>query len=512
MFNFQQVHILLEDGWHLAEASNNSWHFEDVSVNLQNNVTIRVTSANTPVFAVKCIAKNNFFTKPLILGDTWERGYADFEWACMNPDKQLPWYFVANENNNNFCFGVETCPNVLCFWQCSEETITLTLDVRNGSLGLAFHGRVLEACTVVTASYEGDAFDAVCSFCRILCPNPRQVSRPVFGGNDWYCNYGNNSFDNILVHAKRIAECTSDCNFQPFMVIDDGWQVCHNHNGGYNGGPWKQCNHKFQDMKKMAQAIEDTGCIPGIWFRPLVTMDACPASFVLQTADFFFMLDPSVPEVLDLIQNDIATIKSWGYKLIKHDFSTFDIWNCWGVEVKDLLQVRKNLIFHDRTKTTAEIIKGFYTAIREAAGDDVLVMGCNTMSHLSAGLFDLQRTGDDTSGREWERTRKYGVNTLAFRSPQHQSFYLADADCVGVTNEIEWKKNKQWLDVVAKSGTPLFVSIAADAYTDEIKQDLKNAFAINTSCTTISRPLDWMDTKTPNCWESNYGTDTYNWD
>ena len=134
------------------------------------------------------------------------------------------------------------------------------------------------------------------------------------------------------------------------------------------------------------------------------------------------------------------------------------------------------------------------------------------MSHLSAGLFELQRTGDDTSGREWKRTKDYGINTLAFRSPQHQSFYLADADCVGITNDIDWAKNKQWLDVVAKSGTPLFVSIAEDAYTEEIKKDLKKAFAINASCTTISRPLDWMETKTPNRWESGCGVDTYNWE
>ena len=509
MSTFQQIHILLEDGWHVAESSENNWCFQDVTVCLQDNGAITVTSDTTPVFAVKCTTNNRFFKNALVLGDTWERGYADFEWTSMNADKQLPWYFVANENNNTYCFGVQTGPNVLCFWQCNEEEISLTLDVRNGSLPLAFHGRVLDACTVVTASYEGDAFDAVCNFCKLLCPNPRTVSRPVFGGNDWYCNYGDNTFDNILVHAKRIAECITDCAYTPYMVIDDGWQICHHYKNydWYNGGPWKQCNDKFGDMKKMAQAIEDAGCIPGIWLRPLVTMDACPASFVLQTADFFFVLDPSVPEVLELIKSDITTIKSWGYKLIKHDFSTFDIWNCWGFQATDLLQVRKNLIFHDKTRTTAEIIKGFYSAIREAAGDDVLVMGCNTMSHLSAGLFELQRTGDDTSGVEWERP-----NTLAFRSPQHQSFYLADADCVGITNKIEWSKNKQWLDVVAKSGTPLFVSIAEDAYTEEIKQELKKAFAINASCTTISKPLDWMETKIPTRWESGCGVDTYDWE
>ena len=511
MLNFNHISILLEDGWHSMEAMNYIYHFRDTTVFVSPDNTINVTGENSPIFAIKCIAKNDYFREALILGDTWERGYADFEWKPIEPSKQLPWYFVAHTENNTFCFGVETCPNALCFWQCSPEEISLTIDVRSGSQGIAFHGRKLKACTVVSSIYMGDVFDSVCDFCKKLCPNPRTVSRPIYGGNDWYCNYGDNSFEKIVVHAKRIAECSSECNIPPYMVIDDGWQIYHNDSGYYNGGPWKQCNKKFTDMQKMAQAVEETGCIPGIWFRPLVTKDTCPDSFVLTKQDHFCILDPSVAEVLELIKSDITTIKNWGYKLIKHDFSTFDIWNCWGYQATDLLSMNE-LVFHDKTKTTAEIIKNFYLAIREAAGDDVLVMGCNTMSHLSAGIFELQRTGDDTSGREWERTKDYGINTLAFRSPQHQSFYLADADCVGITNQIAWSKNKQWLDVVAKSGTPLFVSIAEDAYTEEIKQDLKQAFRINTNCHTISKPLDWLETKTPKTWKSDYGTDTYDWE
>ena len=56
--------------------------------------------------------------------------------------------------------------------------------------------------------------------------------------------------------------------------------------------------------------------------------------------------------------------------------------------------------------------------------------GCNTIGHLSVGLFDASRTGDDVSGREWERTRRMGVNTLAYRLPQHKTFFQLDADCV----------------------------------------------------------------------------------
>lgn len=60
----------------------------------------------------------------------------------------------------------------------------------------------------------------------------------------------------------------------------------------------------------------------------------------------------------------------------------------------------------------------------------------------------LNRTGDDTSGREWERTRKYGANALAFRMLHHEAFFLADADCIGIMGEIDWMENvtpEKWL-------------------------------------------------------------------
>ncbi len=94
------------------------------------------------------------------------------------------------------------------------------------------------------------------------------------------------------------------------------------------------------------------------------------------------------------------------------------------------------------------MIDDLYRTIRQAAGDS-LVIGCNTVSHLSAGHFEICRVGDDTSGTEWPRTRKMGVNTLAFRGPQHGAFYVADADCVGVTNAVPWSLTRQWLDLLA---------------------------------------------------------------
>ena len=125
--------------------------------------------------------------------------------------------------------------------------------------------------------------------------------------------------------------------------------------------------------------------------------------------------------------------------------------------------------FYERTKTTAEIILALYKTVLENAGD-ALILGCNCIGHLCAGLAHMNRIGDDTSGRDWERTRKMGINTLAFRLCQHKRFFDADADCAGITEQVPWELNRNWLDLLAHSGTPLFVSSRKGVLTGDALQ------------------------------------------
>src|SRR5205085_1461447 len=130
---------------------------------------------------------------------------------------------------------------------------------------------------------------------------------------------------------------------------------------------------------------------------------------------------------------------------------------------------------------------------------------------LSAGHFEICRVGDDTSGTEWSRTRKMGVNTLAFRGPQHGAFYVADADCVGVTNAVPWERNRQWLDLLARSGTMLFVSLAPDALTDRVRSDLKAALATAAKPQPLGEPLDWQRSAWPSRWRLMGQNVVYDW-
>lgn len=448
----------------------------------------------------------------LLLGDAWERGYGNLGWKHLPQVGEMPWYFLAYANGKTYAFGVKTQPNALCWWTVDGVSVTLHADISCGADPVQLNGRTLVACEVVAEEYTCDSFEAAQNFCRKMCDTPRLPKEPIYGGNDWYCNYGDSSYEKILTHARNIAACAPKDAPRPYMVVDDGWELCHHpkntEDAFFNGGPWRYCNRKFSDMQALAADILSLGVKPGLWFRPLLTTEKFPDEMVLKYRGLQYTLDPSVPAVLDIIKEDVSCFRGWGYQLLKHDFSTFDLFGQWGFASTFRTP---DIHFFDKAKTTAEIIKNLYAAIREAAGNEMLIIGCNTLSHLAAGFFELQRTGDDTSGTEWDRTRKMGINTLAFRMCQHGTFYACDADCVGITTAIPWMLNRQWLDLLAKSGTPLFVSIAENAFTPEIAADVTRAFSIASRPALVSVPTDWMQKKCPRYWRHNSGTAQYDW-
>jgi alpha-galactosidase len=269
-------------------------------------------------------------------------------------------------------------------------------------------------------------------------------------------------------------------------------------------------------MSRMAEGIRKLGMRPAIWTRPLCgRSDDSPTRMlplIKGREEQKPVLDPSIPENLERIAGYFDTYRRWGYEMVKFDFTSFDIFGKWGFEMlRDGSMSSPHWHMYDQTKTNAEILLNLYKTIRIAAGEGYLI-GCNTMSHLSAGLFELNRIGDDTSGNEWERTRRMGVNALGFRGLQHGAFYAADADCVGLTTKIPWVKNKQWMELVAKSGTPLFISAQPEAAGPEQKSAIKTCFALASQPLPLGEPLDWIQNPLPNLWKLNGTVEHFNWD
>ena len=152
-----------------------------------------------------------------------------------------------------------------------------------------------------------------------------------------------------------------------------------------------------------------------------------------------------------------------------------------------------------------------YRTIHDHCAPGTVVLGCNVIGHLAAGLVHMNRTGDDTSGVAWDRTRKMGVNTLAFRMLHHGAFYAADADCVGITGKIDWTLNARWLQILSESGTPLFVSCSPDQASGRIAEELGSAYERASLQEDELIPLDWMETTCPETWSLNGETIHFRW-
>lgn len=487
------------------------WSGKGVSVEAEprgGEIPIRIEAPDAPLTRVRLRWRARVPLGWRVLNEQWERSYGDLEWRGLLGERVLPWYFMAFDGRATHGYGVATGGSAFAFWQADPDGISLWLDLRNGGGAVRLGERKLEAAIVRTRrGAQGEsAFESVRRFCRVLCPKPRLASAPTYGGNNWYYTYGRNcSAEQILRDSDVVSELSPAGGNRPFMVIDDGWQLTN------TTGPWERGNARFTDMPKLAAEMKSRGVRPGIWLRPLYTTANIPESARLRGPgnQRSATIDPTIPEMAELVRQDIGRMASWGYELIKHDFSCFDLMGRWGFAMGAEL-TDAGWHFADRTKTSAEVALALYRAIHEAAGSALLI-GCNTFGHLGAGLFELQRIGDDTSGRDFNRTRRMGVNTLAFRCPQQGTFFGADADCTPITPDVPWELSARWLDLVARSGTPLFVSADPRTLNAEVKQALKKAFAAAARPQPLAEPLDWMDTTTPGRWRIQGATVEYDW-
>ena len=397
--------------------------------------SVRVRSAE-PLTFVRLRWNANFANDVRFFGGDWERTYGGTGWT-RSAARPMPWYFLVNSGGRTDGVGVKVQPGAFAVWIVRADSVELVLDCRAGSDPANLGDRSLDACTIVSRDgVSGETpFAAAQALCRLMCDAPRLPKEPVYGYNDWYCAYGRNTATNFLSDARAVLSLADGLANRPYAVADDGWQAADT---------WRDVNPRWNmAMDKVAARLAAMDVKPGLWYRPLK----------------HFSSDPTRPVVLRTIKGDVAAFRRWGYKLLKIDFITYDwnhAWNPQGVSPV----TRDDLHWADRSRTTAETVRDIYRTLRDAAGDDVVVVGCNALDHFAAGLFEVQRTGDDTSGCDWELTRTCGPNALGMRAHHHETFYQQDGDCAGLAfaGAVDWRRNAQWIDLLSRSGGAFFVS------------------------------------------------------
>jgi alpha-galactosidase len=101
-------------------------------------------------------------------------------------------------------------------------------------------------------------------------------------------------------------------------VIDAGWQTGEERIASCDRSDHTADNNRFPDMPGLASALKALGVRPGIWVRPFIAPSGTPASHCLTSPEkaiytYIPMLDPSLPENLAILAEDIRRLKDWGY-------------------------------------------------------------------------------------------------------------------------------------------------------------------------------------------------------
>lgn len=447
--------------------------------------------SSKPVKRIKLRWRGDMSDALMMMGDAYDRGRHNIAWTGITPHLQMPWYFHVYDGEKLNCFGVKTSPNALCFFQCDTHGITLWIDVRNGGGGVVIEEPLDTVQVVCREGIIGETpYQAAQKFCKQMCDNPVLPKEPIFGVNNWYWAYGNISHESIMTETDYLMEMCSDATVRPYMIIDDGWQINRyktTRQGYYNGGPWDRTNSRFSSMAETSDAIHNKGAKSGIWFRPLQTSVQVPEEFEAPRKNTHspngINLDPSNPGVLEMVAKDVAMIRGWGYDLIKHDFTTIDTLNFAPGEDGDWH-------FYDRSITNCQMLKKLYRTIQHSAGEAV-VIGCNTINHLVAGIHASQRSGDDTSGRSFEITRLNGGEAL-MRMPQNGTFFSVDPDCAAFTEMVDANLNLDFLEACAISGCVTLASVTPGILTPSQMSRIRNIYATASRGGLGAFPADWL--------------------
>ncbi|MDD2598728.1 MAG: alpha-galactosidase [Kiritimatiellae bacterium] len=227
----------------------------------------------------------------------------------------------------------------------------------------------------------------------------RRNKGAVYGWCSWYDRTTKIDAAHVLSVTQTI-EAHPDTFGRGIIQIDDGYQKMD--------GNWS-ANEKFPEgMAAIAKRIRAAGCIPGIWFAPLMMNPEHPwgkqhpdaiqknaqgiASFM--NANSFHpeganWINPDHPESKKFLYNIISDARARGYGYIKIDFN--------GIGSR----------FVDPAKTRLQVFRELYALYRDAAGDEMYILSClGQPTRGVIGFIDAARVGPDSHPAHFNKCLK----------------------------------------------------------------------------------------------------------
>lgn len=261
--------------------------------------------------------------------------------------------------------------------------------------------------------------------------------KPLSGWGSWYYYYTRVSMDDLRRNLRLAGRAGVDWDF---FVLDDGYQA--------QLGDWLRTNEKFPEgLGAVAEEIRSHGFLPGIWLAPFVAGRG--SSLYREHRNWFvhrygpvraawnphwgkdslyYSLDLTNPEVQEYLRHVIATLTGeYGFRFLKLDF-------LYGGAAQGRC--------YDQRYSPAERLKLGYDLIRDAAGSEVVLLGCGSPLPQAVGRVEAMRVGPDVAPFWFDTVRYYltrdphaastffAVRSSINRSTMHRRLWLNDPDCL----------------------------------------------------------------------------------
>jgi len=305
-----------------------------------------------------------------------------------------------------------------------------------------------------------------------------------------------------------------------FFQIDDGWQSAV--------GDWLEEGPSFAGrMKELAEAIKSAGMRPGLWFAPFTASGKSEVArlhpeYLLKDEygrrlragynpiwrGFYYGLDATQPRFAERLKQIVGTfVSDWGYEYLKCDFL--------------FSACLRGAAHHELELSRSGVLKEGMRTIRDAAGPDVILIGCGMPLSSGIGLVDAMRVGPDTGDFWLNRSARLlrtgsmvgarnSIRNFMARSPMHKRLWLNDPDCVMIRDrdtKLSKGERDAQIDAIALSGGILMYSDDFSSLSEAAFSDLAMIDRVSADCFEgRAIALDVMEKELP---EVYYNTSGY---
>jgi alpha-galactosidase len=298
------------------------------------------------------------------------------------------------------------------------------------------------------------------------------------------------------------------------VQIDDGFEA--------QVGDWLEFNNRFPNgVSGISEDISAAGFTPGLWLAPFIVHPNSRLAYEhpdwllrksggkLARPGFVWnslgaALDLTVPEAMEYTCRVVdAAVHDWGFPYLKLDF---------------LYAAALRGVYHDRTRTRAQVLRGGMEALRRTVGEETVLLGCGAPLGSMLGLVQAMRIGADVSGY-WKPTYfgislpirnephmpsvRNSIQNILTRAPMNRHWWVNDPDCLLVRpdSHLSLEEVQSLATAIGMTGGSVMLS---DDMAKLPPERMELAAALLPPIQQPVQVLDWMDAETPNKLRLNF--------